>query len=150
MRTTIILLITLLFVSCISSEEKKNLSAINISEEKIIQQNPILKESMTRGEAVYKDFCVTCHLPDGKGVSKTFPPLAKSDFLMNNRFKSIKSIKYGLSGEITVNGQKYNNVMSSLGLEDSEIADVMNYITNSWGNSNDKLITEDEVSKIEP
>lgn len=150
MRTTIILLITLLFVSCISSEEKKNLSAINISEEKIIQQNPILQESMARGETIYKDFCVTCHLPDGKGVAKTFPPLAKSDYLINNRLKSIKSIKYGLFGEITVNGQKYNNVMSPLGLEDSEIADVMNYITNSWGNSNDKLITEDEVSKIEP
>jgi hypothetical protein len=40
--------------------------------------------------------------------------------------------------------------MSPLGLEDDEIADVMNYITNSWGNANDKLITESEVSKIEP
>ncbi len=141
---------TLLVVSCNSSEKKKNISAANISEEKINQQNPILKESMTRGETVYSNFCITCHLPNGKGVSKIFPPLAKSDYLMTNRMASIKAIKYGQSGEIIVNGQKYNNVMSPLGLEDDEITDVMNYITNSWGNANDKLITESEVSKIEP
>nr|WP_299336903.1 cytochrome c [uncultured Psychroserpens sp.] len=104
---------------------------------------------MERGKIIYTDFCVTCHLPNGKGVPKAFPPLAKSDYLMNNREESIKSIKYGQSGEITVNGEIYNNVMAPLGLEDDEIADVMNYITNSWGNSNDKLITEEEVSKIE-
>jgi mono/diheme cytochrome c family protein len=79
-----------------------------------------------------------------------FPPLANSDYLVKNRIESIKAIKYGQSGEIIVNGETYNNIMPSLGLENDEIADVMNYITNSWGNSNDKLITEDEVSEIEP
>ena len=74
----------------------------------------------------------------------------QSDYLMNKRHASIKAIKYGQSGKITVNGKHYNNVMASLGLEDAEIAHVMNYITNSWGNSNNKLITEEEVSKIEP
>ncbi|MGK0428440.1 MAG: mono/diheme cytochrome c family protein [Psychroserpens sp.] len=137
-------------MSCNSSEKKQGLTSLSISEEKIVAQNPELKESMTRGEMVYSNFCITCHLPNGEGVAKVFPPLVKSDYLLNNRAASIKAIKYGQSGEITVNGQKYNNVMSSLGLEDDEIADVMNYITNSWGNSNNKLITESEVSKIEP
>jgi mono/diheme cytochrome c family protein len=123
---------------------------VSISEEIINQQNPILKKSMARGNMIYTDFCISCHLPNGKGVPKVFPPLANSDYLMNNKFESIKAIKYGQSGEIIVNGETYNNVMSPLGLENDEIADVMNYITNSWGNSNEKLITEDEVSKIEP
>jgi mono/diheme cytochrome c family protein len=144
------IIIALVLVSCNSSEKKEELSKVTISEEKITVQNSALKESMTRGETVYSNFCITCHLPNGKGVSKIFPPLAKSDYLMTNRMASIKAIKYGQSGEIIVNGQKYNNVMSPLGLEDDEIADVMNYITNSWGNANDKLITESEVSKIEP
>jgi mono/diheme cytochrome c family protein len=143
------LLIVLLLVSCNTSEKKQLTSAIELSEEKQAQQNPELTKSMQRGQEIYSDFCVSCHLPTGKGVAKAFPPLAESDFLMNNRIESIKSIKYGQSGEITVNGVTYNGVMAPLGLEDDEVADVMNYITNSWGNSNDKLITEEEVSKIE-
>lgn len=150
MRLNLILLVTLLFVSCNTSEKKKDLSIANVSEEKANQQDPMLKKSMTRGKTVYTDFCISCHLPNGKGVPRAFPPLANSDYLMNNRMESIKAIKFGQSGEIVVNGQTYNSVMSPLGLENDEIADVMNYITNSWGNSNEKLITEDEVSKIEP
>ncbi|MDU8886537.1 cytochrome c [Yeosuana sp. MJ-SS3] len=88
-------------------------------------------------------------MPNGEGVPDTFPPLAKSDFLMEKRIESIKSIKYGMQGEIVVNGKTYNSVMDNLGLLDSEIADVMNYITNTWGNTNDKMITEEEVSEIE-
>lgn len=39
--------------------------------------------------------------------------------------------------------------MASQGLTNREIANVMNYITNSWGNKNTTLITEEEVSKVE-
>lgn len=114
------------------------------------QQNPELKKSIERGAVVYEDFCMQCHLPNGKGVPNAFPPLDKSDYLMGKRLESIKAIKYGLSGEITVNGQKYDTPMAPLGLLDEEVADVMNYITNSWSNNNPKMITVDEVSKIQP
>ncbi|MFD2291747.1 c-type cytochrome [Mariniflexile gromovii] len=111
-------------------------------------QNSALKSSMERGEEIYTDFCVTCHLPNGKGVEKVYPPLANSDYLLKNREASIKAIKFGMQGEITVNGKKYNTVMAPLGLSDDEVADVMNYINNSWGNKNDKMVTEAEVSKV--
>ena len=111
-------------------------------------QTNTLKASIERGEEIYTDFCVSCHLPNGKGVEKVYPPLANSDYLLKNREASIKGIKFGMSGEIVVNGKKYNNVMTPLGLSDDEIADVMNYISNSWGNKNDKIVTEAEVSKI--
>lgn len=111
-------------------------------------QGKDLTESMKQGKMVYDDFCITCHMGNGEGLLGTFPPLAKSDFLMKNRAKSIHAIKYGLQGEITVNGTKYNGVMANLGLTDEEVAYVMNYITNSWGNKNDKLVTEKEVSEI--
>lgn len=112
-------------------------------------QDPELSESMERGKEIYADFCVTCHLQEGEGVAHTFPPLAGSDYLMNNRKESIKAIKYGLQGEITVNGITYNSAMAGLGLEDEEVADVMNYISNSWGNTSDGIVTVEEVSKIE-
>ncbi|WP_372755492.1 cytochrome c [Mariniflexile sp.] len=111
-------------------------------------QSAELKSSITRGEEIYTDFCVSCHLPNGKGVERVYPPLANSDYLKKNREASIKAIKYGLEGSITVNGKKYNSSMAPMGLSDDEVADVMNYITNSWGNKNDKMITEAEVSKI--
>ncbi|PLB18348.1 MAG: Anaerobically induced outer membrane transmembrane protein [Flavobacteriaceae bacterium FS1-H7996/R] len=103
---------------------------------------------MERGEEIYTDFCVSCHLPNGKGVERVYPPLANSDYLLKNREASIKGIKFGMNGEIVVNGKKYNNVMTPLGLSDDEIADVMNYISNSWGNKNDNIVTKAEVSKI--
>ncbi len=111
-------------------------------------QDNKLKESMERGSEIYADFCVTCHLTKGEGVPHTFPPLAKSDYLMNNRKESIRGIKYGQRGEIVVNGKTYNNTMMPMGLTDDEVADVMNYITNSWGNKNDKMVTEEEVAAI--
>lgn len=112
-------------------------------------QDSELKESMKRGREIYTDFCVTCHLQKGEGVAYTFPPLARSDYLMNERGESIKAIKYGLQGEITVNGITYNSAMADLGLEDEEVADVMNYISNSWGNTSDSIVTEKEVASIQ-
>lgn len=111
-------------------------------------QTNALKSSIARGQEIYTDFCVSCHLPNGKGVERVYPPLANSDYLKKNREASIKAIKFGLQGSITVNGKKYNSVMTPLGLSDDEIADVMNYISNTWGNKNDKIVTKAEVSKV--
>ena len=107
-----------------------------------------LKESLLDGKEIYNDFCAQCHLEDGKGVKGIYPPLAKSDFLVNVN-RTISSIKYGLKGPITVNGESYNSIMVSQGLDDEEISDVVNYILNSWGNSTNKLITEEIVASIE-
>ncbi|WP_299390010.1 cytochrome c [uncultured Gelidibacter sp.] len=114
------------------------------------KQTPELKESMARGAVVYENFCMNCHMPNGEGIPKAFPPLAKADYLMKKRQESIKAVKYGLSGEITVNGVVYNSSMAALGLSDNEVADVMNYVLNSWGNDDGKIVTPSEVSKIEP
>nr|WP_304608119.1 cytochrome c [Lentiprolixibacter aurantiacus] len=115
-----------------------------------LQQDKELTESIKRGKAIYSDFCVTCHMEKGEGVPYTFPPLAKSDYLANNREASIRGIKYGQRGEIIVNGEVYNNTMMPLGLEDQEIADVMNFVMNSWGNNQDKPVTVEEVAQTRP
>lgn len=111
-------------------------------------QDKELKESMQRGEQIYTDFCITCHLANGEGVAYTYPPLAKSDYLMNNREASIKGVKYGQRGPLIVNGVTYDNTMMPLGLENEEIVDVMNYVLNSFGNSGAKMVTLEEVNTI--
>ena len=113
-----------------------------------IQKEKSFEESISHGKLIYEDFCIQCHLLNGEGVQKIYPPLNNSDYLLKNLDKSIYSIKYGLTGEIIVNGIKYNGVMASQGLEDDEIADVMNYITNSWDNSLNVQITTKRVTEL--
>ena len=114
----------------------------------IIQKEKSFEESISDGKLIYEDFCIQCHLFNGEGIEKIYPPLNNSDYLLKNLDKSIYSIKYGLRGEIIVNGIKYNGVMASQGLEDDEIADVMNYITNSWDNNLNIQITTKRVNEL--
>jgi len=114
-----------------------------------MQQEKPLKQSILDGEEIYQDFCLQCHLDNGKGVENAFPPLAKSDYLQNNIDSSIRGVKYGLRGEITVNGKTYNGVMVNQGLDEEEIADVMNYILNSWGNKAEGQITVAQVLEVQ-
>ena len=111
-------------------------------------QNKPLDQSIADGKEIYQDFCLQCHLDTGKGVSGVFPPLAQSDYLLNDIDLSIRGIKYGMSGPITVNGEQYNGVMQNQGLDDVEIADVMNYVINSWGNKSKEVITPERVASI--
>lgn len=141
------LLIGLIVVSCNSKENKNN--KVDYPEKTSLSQtNPELTSSMERGKIVYNDLCITCHLADGKGVSKVFPPLANSDFLKKNQTESILGVKNGMSGKIIVNGLIYDSVMAPLGLTDDEIADVVNYINNSWGNKIDNFVTPEKVSEL--
>ena len=115
----------------------------------IFSQKDSLEISIENGRLLYDDFCVRCHLPNGKGEIGIIPPLAESDFLYKHMEESIKALKFGgIDGEIIVNGVKYNSRMEKMGLYDDEIADVMNYILNSWGNKSDKIITEEYVKKL--
>ena len=104
-------------------------------------------DSYMRGQMLYVDFCVRCHLPDGTGETGLIPPLANADFLQDIQ-ATVQSIKYGIHGPITVNGVIYNNTMAPMGLENDEIADVTNYILNSWGNTADVIVTEAYVREI--
>jgi nitrite reductase (NO-forming) len=92
-------------------------------------------EQIKAGKGVFGTTCFACHQSEGQGVPNAFPPLAKSDYLNADPKRAIHTIIRGLSGEITVNGKKINSVMPSQNLTDEEIADVLTYVYNSWGNN---------------
>jgi len=142
----IVLLASTLLFSVFATDKQPNYTYPICTAKKF--QDPALTESIKRGAELYTDFCMMCHMTDGKGTPKVFPPLAGSDWLINKRKESIHAIKYGLNGAITVNGATYNSAMTSLGLEDEEIADILNYVMNSWGNTQDKMVTAKEVAAI--
>lgn len=90
---------------------------------------------MQAGKQVFMQICFACHQVNGQGMAGVYPPLAKSDFLLANPDRAVGVLLHGRQGPITVNGRKYNNVMPQLNLSDRQIADVLTYILNSWGNS---------------
>jgi nitrite reductase (NO-forming) len=107
-----------------------------------------LEARIARGKAVYLGTCSTCHQLEGQGLASVFPPLAKSDYLMADAERSIRIVLAGLSGPIDVNGAKYDNVMPPLAnLTDHEIADVLTYVRNSFGNRGDP-IEDAAVAKV--
>ncbi|WP_124980780.1 c-type cytochrome [Nonlabens xiamenensis] len=133
----------LLITSCKEKEDTSEVTTQNQTEE--VQQTP-LQASVNRGREIYSELCVTCHLPSGKGVPGAFPPLHPSDWLTEKRTESIHAVKYGLKGEITVNGETYDSVMLPLGLDDQEVADVMNYTIQTWNEG--KIVTVEEVAAV--
>ena len=97
-------------------------------------QDKNLQESMKRGKEVYTLYCQNCHMEKGEGMEGVNPPLAKTTYLKDTK-KNIGIILNGQTGEVVVNGKKYNAIMNPLNyLDDKQIADVLNYIRNSWGN----------------
>ena len=117
-----------------------------------------LAEQISSGKEIYMKaapgggLCFTCHQPNGQGLAGQFPPLAGSDWVLGDKEKLIKISLYGLMGPIQVNGVDYNGVMVPPGippgsLTDQQVADVLTYIRNDWGNSA-SAVTPNEVASV--
>jgi mono/diheme cytochrome c family protein/cytochrome c oxidase subunit IV len=103
---------------------------------------------MKRGEEVYGNVCAACHQANGMGVPPAFPPLAGSGAFYGDAKNHAKIIVHGLSGEIEVQGVKYNGAMPAQGsLSDVDIAAVATYERHSWGN-NDGIVMPEDVAAV--
>lgn len=141
------------------NKESEPADEISEIEAKSTSELPVwLANQISSGKEVYMKvgpgggMCFTCHQPTGLGLPGQFPPLAGSDWVLGNKERLIKITMHGLMGEIEVNGVKYNNVMAPPGippgsLTDQQIADVLTYIRNDWGNSASSISPE-EVANI--
>ena len=104
--------------------------------------------SLERGKAVYSRTCIACHQPTGMGLPPVFPPLAGSEWVAKDASIAVRNIINGMQGPVTVKGMTYNSMMPPVaGLSDKDIADVVNYVNNSWGNAGPN-VTEAEVAAI--
>ena len=93
-----------------------------------------LKASISRGQEIYNTNCIACHMEKGEGLEGVYPPLAKSDYLMADKKRSIIQILKGVTGPMTVIRVVYDGEMNAFDLNDSEVSDVLNYVRNSFGN----------------
>jgi len=91
--------------------------------------------SIANGKAVYTQNCATCHQVDGHGVPNMNPPLIQTSYVLGDKTKLIKIVLNGFNEDVEINGNTYSNTMASHDfLKDQEIADVLTYVRNSFGN----------------
>jgi mono/diheme cytochrome c family protein len=110
---------------------------------------PSPKASMERGKKVYDTYCIACHQADGSGVPRMNPPLVKTSYVTGDKKKLVTIVLNGLKGgELEIDGNVYDSPMTPHDfLKDQEIADVLTYIRNSFGNKA-SAVTAAEVKSI--
>jgi mono/diheme cytochrome c family protein len=111
--------------------------------------DPVAK-AVKAGAPLYATYCSPCHQGDGNGVAGQFPPLAGSEWVLaEGPNRIIRIVLHGLAGPITVKGSVYNNQMNAFrdSMDDQQIANVLTYIRNSWGNKAG-AVTGAEVAAI--
>ena len=137
-KLALTLVLSLALTACDAQEttESKSERAAAVHEAEVASVDQSSEKRMARGEELYLLHCVACHQADGKGLPPAFPPLAQSDYLLDNPSRAIDVVIGGKKGPITVNGQDYNAVMPGLNyLNDQDVADVLTYVLGAWGNS---------------
>ncbi|MCH7224859.1 PVC-type heme-binding CxxCH protein [Haloferula sp. A504] len=106
------------------------------------------------GHEIYhrEGHCVTCHQPDGEGLPSTgFPPIAGTFWVQGNEERLIKLTLHGLMGPLEVKGVKYPGQVPMTPfaglLDDEEIASVLTYVRNHFGNEA-SAITPEKVAEV--
>jgi len=131
----------------LGDRSQPNMKAVTIATQNSASGTLTLQDQVQAGQALFSGTCSVCHQGNGAGLPGVFPPLAKSDFLAADKNRAIRVVLGGLNGKVTVNGNEYNSVMPSMNqLNDDEIANILTYVLNSWGNPGGSISTE-EVKK---
>lgn len=88
------------------------------------------------GKGLYEKKCQSCHGADGTGLGTLYPPLTDTTFLRKNRSKLVCIIRNGMSDSIIINNVSFKgNMPGDNDMANIDIAQVITYITNSFGNT---------------
>ncbi|GAA0880706.1 hypothetical protein GCM10009119_36760 [Algoriphagus jejuensis] len=127
MRIPIYLTSLLLAFSCApkASSEENTLAQIS---------DPAVMQYAIPGKALYESHCGNCHQANGEGLAKLIPPIRDADYFKASIPRTAWIIRHGQTGEINVNGEKYNQAMPpNPNLKPLEIAQITTYLYNIWG-----------------
>lgn len=103
-----------------------------------------VQASIARGKDLYTTYCLTCHQEDGSGVPKMNPPLIKTSYVIGDKKKLIKWVLSGSTENIPIDGKTYSNNMPPQNyLDDNQVADVLTYVRNSFGNKASAILPAD-------
>jgi mono/diheme cytochrome c family protein len=114
-----------------------------------LYQPPTGGVDLTRGKAVFDQICALCHNTDGMGKPNQAPPFVGSEWVLGPAHRMIRIPLWGLTGPVSVKGQDWNLSMPNMGaaLSDDDLAAVLTYIRQSWGNKA-SVVTPEEVKAV--
>lgn len=135
MLLPIVLLVTVLGTSCGDNKKEGASESAGTNE----------TAAAPSGIDLFKRNCASCHMANGEGIENVYPPLAKSDYLADKE-KTITQVIKGSSGEIVVNGKKYNNTMPPQSLSDEEVAAVLTWVYTL--DNGGATVTAEEVKSV--
>jgi len=139
LRITILIAGLLLMCICVSQAQQKK---------QVHHTGQSLAAAMARGQAVYTQVCLPCHMADGGGVQNMNPPLVGTTYVLGNKAALIKIVLHGFNEDVEINGNTYSNIMGAHDdLTDRQIADVLTYVRHSFGNKA-SIVNATEVSKV--
>ena len=105
---------------------------------------------IAKGRTTYRNLCMPCHQDAGQGLAGQFPPLAGSEWVLaEGPARIIRVVLHGASGPIEVKGAQFNNAMVPWKdvLKDEDIAAVLSYVRNQWGNKA-PIVVPDQVKAV--
>jgi len=130
----IVVMVLLLIPGLLKAQTKKSIVKTSTTSATASSANT-LKASITRGKTVYAKYCLTCHQVDGSGVANLNPPLINTKWTLGSKTVLIQQVLKGSSGKVEIDGDTFSNTMPPLKvLTDQQIADVLTYVRNSFGN----------------
>jgi nitrite reductase (NO-forming) len=134
--------------SYLAEKAEPSMASVAAAAQAAVSGAPTKEQQVAAGKALYSGTCSTCHQGNGEGLPDVFPPLAKSDYLKQDRERLIGVVLNGLTGKVTVNGKDYNSVMPPMSqLSNDEVASILTFVMNEWGNPGG-AITPSEVAKV--
>lgn len=127
------------YAQWISEQEQTQLAAKE-QEQKLLALNMSMEELMSTGEQVYLRTCAACHMPNGQGLPGVFPALAGSEMALNDMPGHI---------DIVVNGKTGTAMQAfSKQLTMSEIAAIITYERNAWGNNTGDMVQAKDINAV--
>lgn len=147
-RTQLIICTSLLILFAFACSEKKESKEEEVHSTSLATLSQKEIQYYSNGRKLYKTICANCHMENGQGLGRLIPPLANSDYLLKNRSDLPRTIKYGINGPMIVNNIEFNQPMpANPDLTDLEIAEILTYIGNTWGNEMGGFTLEDKEDK---
>ena len=119
----------------------------------IYSNNAFRMDNRTKGAKLFRQICAACHGIDGKGIEGVAPPFVKSEYLSGPVERVGLIVLHGLKGPVHVNGQLYEisqtmpGMAGNKSLSDSDISDMISYVTNAFSRSS-KYLSPDKIKKL--
>ncbi len=144
----ILVFLLLLLPVALMAQTKKTVVKKTTIKKITTTSNNALQSSVARGKTVYATNCLVCHQANGSGVPNLNPPLKQTSWVLGSQEVLISQVLKGSKGTVEINGDRFENAMPAQAhLTDQQIADVLSYIRNSFGNKA-SIVTPAEVKMV--